>query len=80
MSKSHIAMPIKRNWETRFLLKLLGFVKVSRIQRYFANLANPRQSAYWQVLKARKGHQTAPDVSNLSDGLGLRIQPIVVII
>jgi len=33
-------MPIKANWKARFLLELLGPVKISGQQRYFANLSN----------------------------------------
>jgi len=33
-------MPINANWQARFLLGLVGPVKVSRLQRRFANLAN----------------------------------------
>ncbi len=33
-------MPINANWQARFLLELVGAVKVTRLQRLVANLAN----------------------------------------
>ena len=33
-------MPINTNWKARFLLRLVGAVKVSRLQRLRANLSN----------------------------------------
>jgi hypothetical protein len=34
-------MQIKRNWKARFLLWLVGAVKVTRLQSSVANLSNP---------------------------------------
>jgi len=40
MTRHNLTMPINANWQARFLLKLVEPVKVSRLQRHFANLAN----------------------------------------
>jgi len=43
----HIIMPINANWKARFLLGLVGSVKVSRLQRLVATLSNRVIAGRW---------------------------------
>jgi hypothetical protein len=50
MLGSQLTMAINANWKARFLLKLVGAVKVSGLQSFVANLSNRVIAGRWAAL------------------------------